>query len=216
MQLPNDFNQKEAVTGGNKYPEAKGYIFNINAVYQKDFGGKPTMVFEVDIAQGQYKGFFGQQRVKNSKILALSKIQDLTTTEKFGDGYAKLKGIFQTVIGQHLDMFPEVVQVPAVKDGKPIMKYDYSALYATGDFDEQRLVNLQSGGVLNYNKNGFLNFSYLCGPISAEAALTTPRPPRQPQGFKAPNAGFGGAQGGFGGGQAPVQPQMPVDEDLPF
>jgi hypothetical protein len=205
MQLPNDFSEKEAVTGGNKFPEAKGYTFRINAVYQKEFFQKQCMFFDVDISQGEHKGFFAKSEKRK---FALSKIQDLSTSEKFGDGYAKLKGIFQTIIGQNLSMFPEVVQVPIVKDEQPAMAYNYDALYASGDFDEQRLVNLESGGVLNYNKAGFLNFSYFCGPKTAEAVEALPQPPRAP---KAPKT-----QAGFGGGQAPVQPQMPIDEDLPF
>ena len=208
MQLPGDFSQKKAQTGGgDKYPDAKGYLFIVKRVEEKEIWKKPCISFEVDIAEGEYKGFFGKLQAKNAKILPLAKVQELTVSDKFGDGFAKMKGIFHTIIGQNLSLFPEVQAIKTITDGAESVTYDYNALYATGNFDEQRLVNLKTGGVLNYNKKGFLNLSYFCSPESAAEAATIPKPAFTKK-----------ATGGFGGGfTAPTTPAgMPVDEDLPF
>lgn len=151
MNLGKNFGQRTAATGGTKFPECKGYKFVItNVVDAPSKGGKDMICFFSDIAEGEFAGFYANER--NQRLYQLYDSDD---------GFDRLKGIMDVVIAENPNMFPEA-------------EIDWE------NFNEKRLIGCTVGGVLKWSDDGkYTNMHYFTTVEEALKKEATPRPARK-------------------------------------
>lgn len=162
-------------------PPAKGYTVEIlDILYETSKGGNPMARFDVDIADGPFKGNWEKYPKRLYQV--------------YGNegALARLKGVFIKIMTENLDIFPkhkyvQKMDVPEDGDGvtkvgvldeegKPIMILDFSEEFKGGKFDEHRLINLTVGALTKYSKDGYVNIDKFVSIKEAAAAPIKPAP----------------------------------------
>ena len=85
----------EAKVGGSARPDCKGYVFTIISVKQttSKSSNKPMVVFELNIGDGEFKGYFRYP---------LRLFQTIADQE----GLSRLKGLFETILKENQTAIP--------------------------------------------------------------------------------------------------------------
>lgn len=146
LNLGAGFGAVEAkVGGGKKFPEFKGYTWVITKVLSETSkAGNPMIRFEADIAEGEFTGFFSEYPKRYYQTYADE------------EGQARLKGIFETIIGDNPAMFPEAQTEAGI---------NWAA------FEESRLIGCTVGGVLKQDGK-YSKLGYFCSKERAAEAKT--------------------------------------------
>ncbi len=145
---------KNISTDKKDIPAAAGHKFVIvHSEFTTSKAGNPMLRVDADIAEGDFAGFFADHPKR------------LYITMKDEKGERRVKRTIEDIAKQNTGIFPE------------------DDLWASGEFDETRLIGCVSWGILGWDDEGYLDLKTLCDEEYALKAEEKPRPAKKEVSF---------------------------------
>jgi hypothetical protein len=137
-------------TTSKRYPDCRGYeVVIVRAEALQTKAGDPMIRLDFDIADGEFAGFWSDHPQRW--------YQSFKPDDEKNFGLKILKKSIEAIVAENKGIFPE------------------DDVFATGDFDEQRLVGCVTGVVMKWDGK-YLAVDYICNKDYALSVEAKPKP----------------------------------------